>query len=145
MRLTLTRDVLAPGWTLGILHVDGKFFGYTVEDYDRLHMGETKVKTHTAIPAGHYVVKVTWSPHFQRMVPEVLHVEGFQGIRIHAGNDAGDTEGCILPGLSRNVTEGKVFHSADACRWLESKISFASDTTLDIGYSVPEGFEAAPG
>jgi len=144
MKLTLTRDHLAPGWTLGILHVDGKLLGYTVEDFDRLHMGETKVKCKTAIPAGHYVVKTTWSPHFQRMVPEVLAVPGFQGVRIHAGNDAGDTEGCVLPGLSRSIKEGKVFHSADACRWLEARIA-AEPCTLDIGYAVPAGFEAVPG
>jgi hypothetical protein len=143
VNLTLTRDVLAPDWTLGILHVDGKLMGYTVEDYDRLHMGGTKIPKVTAIPAGRYRVRATWSPKYQRLVPEVLDVPGFRGIRLHPGNDADDSEGCILPGLSRSVREGKVFHSADACRWLETQIA-AHDTWIEIGYSVPAGFEAVP-
>jgi hypothetical protein len=142
--LHLTRDVLDPRWTLGVMHVDGRLFGYTVEDFDRLHRGEAKIAKLTAIPAGRYRVRATWSPKYQRLVPEVCDVPGFRGVRIHAGNDAEDTEGCILPGLSRSIKEGKVFHSADACRWLETRIA-AADTWITIGYSVPAGFEAVPG
>lgn len=143
MKLTITRDILTPNWTLGVMHVDGLFYGYVVEDYDRLHHGEAKVKARTAIPAGTYDVRFTWSPKFNRNVPEVMHVPGFQGIRIHAGNDADDTEGCILPGLRRDKTKGTVSHSADAVRWLEDRIIHTT-TTLTIGYELPDGFELPP-
>ena len=148
--ITLTRDLIVPdsdtrpGWTLGVLHVDGRHFGYSCEDFDRLHAGEIKIKTRTAIPAGRYTVAMTWSPKYGRMVPEVQRVPGFQGIRIHAGNDNSDTEGCILPGLQRDVARGRVLFSADAVRWLETRIA-AAVTTLEIVYQVPAGFEATQG
>lgn len=150
MLITLTRDLIVPdtesrqGWTLGVLHVDGKHFGYSVEDYDRIHAGEVKIKARTAIPAGRYVVAMTWSPKYGRMVPEVQHVPGFVGIRIHAGNDNSDTEGCILPGLQRDPARGRVLYSTDAVRWLETRIA-ATPTTLDIVYTVPAGFERPAG
>lgn len=142
MKLTLVRDILTPSWTLGKLWADGKFFGYTVEDTDRLHRGESKVKTRTAIPAGGYVVQMTWSPKYGRLVPQLLAVPGFQGIRIHSGNDADDTEGCILPGLQRDVKRGRVLFSRDACRWLEAKLLHGG--WIDIRYDLLEGLEAAP-
>lgn len=150
MVITLTRDLIVPdtdsrqGWTLGVLHVDGRHFGYSVEDYDRLHAGEVKIKARTAIPAGRYTIAMTWSPKYGRMVPEVQHVPGFQGIRIHPGNDNSDTEGCILPGLRRDVARGRVLYSTDAVRWLETRIA-ATPTTLEIVYSLPAGFEVPAG
>lgn len=143
MRLTLTRDVLTPGWTLGLLHADDLLLGYTCEDTDRIKLGEVKVKARTAIPAGSYEVRHTWSPKYGRHMPEVLAVPGFRGIRIHAGNDADDTEGCILPGLARDVRAGTVSHSADAVRWLEERIR-AAPCQLVIGYTIPAGHELPP-
>ena len=145
MRLTLTRDVLTPTFTLGILHIDGRFFGYVAEDTDRLHRGESKLKGQTAIPAGSYVVRWTWSPKFGKNVPEVMGVPGFQGIRIHSGNDSEDTEGCLLPGLHRDVHAGTVSQSRDAVAWLYAHLPTGADSHIDIGYAVPAGFEAAPG
>lgn len=97
MNLTLTRDVFDPEFTLGVLTVDGKDFGYTVEDTIR----EVKVHGKTAIPEGRYRVDWTLSQRFGRYMPLLLNVPGFRGIRIHPGNSAADTEGCILPGLRR--------------------------------------------
>ena len=60
-----------------------------------------KVAGRTAIPAGRYAVAVTWSPHLKEWLPLLLHVPLFEGIRIHAGNTALDTRGCILVGENR--------------------------------------------
>jgi hypothetical protein len=63
----------------------------------------------TAIPAGSYKVIVTESARFKRLLPILLEVPGFEGIRIHPGNDAADTEGCLLPGVTED--DGKVWNS----------------------------------
>lgn len=101
MELKLVRDVCAADCTLGQLSIDGTFECYTVEDMVR-PAGE-KVHGKTAIPAGRYKVIITHSPRFKRELPLLLHVPGFDGIRIHPGNTVANTEGCILPGLWRTA------------------------------------------
>jgi hypothetical protein len=62
-----------------------------------------------AIPEGRYPLVVTWSPKFKEWLQLLLHVRGFEGIRIHAGNTAADTQGCILVGENRR--KGQVLDS----------------------------------
>lgn len=95
MELTLNRQ---PSWhetTLGVLFVDGECECFSLEDQVR---HAAKVPGATAIPAGRYPVRITWSPKFQRDMPEICDVPDFEGIRIHPGNSAEDTEGCVLVG-----------------------------------------------
>lgn len=94
MRLTLYRTSIGPHSTIGELHVDGTFFCYTLEDVVRYK----KIKGETAIPAGTYAIDITYSPRFDRDLPLLLAVPEFEGVRIHSGNTAADTEGCILVG-----------------------------------------------
>lgn len=101
MKLELVRDQLDPDVTIGRLSVDGAFFCYTLEDVVRPD-GE-KVYGETAIPAGTYKVVITHSPRFKVRMPLLLNVAGFMGVRIHAGNTAGDTEGCVLVGDERRA------------------------------------------
>lgn len=66
-----------------------------------------KIPGVTAIPAGRYQVLDTYSPRFGRNVLELRRVDGasgFVGIRIHSGNDADDTEGCLILGLRGTET-----------------------------------------
>ena len=60
-----------------------------------------KIKGKTAIPAGKYEVVVTMSNRFKRLMPLLLDVEGFDGIRIHGGNSHDDTDGCLLIAKNR--------------------------------------------
>lgn len=104
MELRLIRDFKTSGFTLGRLLVNGRFLCYTCEDTVREQRGKPvaswKVPGKTAIPAGRYSIRVTFSKRFQKHLPLLIDVPGFEGIRIHAGNTADDTEGCILVGLT---------------------------------------------
>ena len=114
MELTLTRIAKRKDYTIGRLSVDGTFFCNTLEptwrDYEH---GAYKIKGKSAIPEGRYAVVISYSPKFQKWLPLLLGGPEFnkrwQGIRIHAGNSAKDTQGCILVGENR--TEGQVLDS----------------------------------
>lgn len=99
MKLELKRRWLTADSTIGELYVDGAFECYVLEDVYR--GGLPKVSKQTAIPVGEYVVKKTFSERFQRMMYLVMDVPGFSGIRIHSGNTAADTEGCLLVGTTK--------------------------------------------
>ena len=121
MNLVLTRDHFGTAHTLGVLTVDGKPFGFVCEDVDR--HGGPKVHGQTAIPVGRYRVDRTFSNRFQVMMPILLGVPGFAGVRIHAGNTSAHTEGCLLPGLARDVVAGTVSKSKAAAAWLDTEIA----------------------
>ena len=99
MELKLKRDLLNESYTLGTLSIDGVHFCYTVEDVVR-HEG-VKVAGKTAIPYGKYKVILNMSNRFKKIMPLLLNVKNFEGVRIHAGNTALDTEGCIIVGTVR--------------------------------------------
>lgn len=104
-----TVGAIAATATLGIASFAGHQYA-TVEDPVRVltDCGKTtcngKIPGATAIPAGTYEIRDTYSPRFGRMMLEVVGVPGFQGIRIHSGNTADDTEGCLIPGLKQTAT-----------------------------------------
>jgi hypothetical protein len=117
MRLRLERRYLGPEYTIGSLFINGEYLCDTIEDKVRDHNqdgdlddpGEKKVFGETAIPYGRYKVDLTMSPKFKRLLPIILNVPHFEGIRIHRGNTAKDSHGCPLVG--ENKAKGKVLNS----------------------------------
>lgn len=99
MKIELLRDARVLNATLGKLFVDGVYRCETLEDVVR---AGPKIHGQTAIPAGEYKVIVNISNRFKRPLPLLLDVPGFEGVRIHPGNTAADTEGCILVGRGRD-------------------------------------------
>lgn len=85
--------------TIGELYIDGKFECYTLEDVER----DKKIDGKTAIPKGTYKVIINHSNRFNRLLPLLLDVPNYAGVRIHSGNTAQDTEGCILVGKKRAI------------------------------------------
>jgi len=113
MHLELKRTTFTKESTIGELSVDGVFECYVLEDPVR-GAGEAKVWGKTAIPAGDYRVRVTYSNRFRRLLPLLVNVPGGAirfgtnliddcGVRIHSGNTAADTEGCLLVGLDKKT------------------------------------------
>lgn len=99
MKLELVRAECGNVCTVGELLLDGQHEAWTLEDVVRAD--GVKIPGETAIPAGFYMVDITYSPRFKRELPLLLGVRNFVGIRIHPGNTASDTEGCILIGQGK--------------------------------------------
>ena len=138
MRIELVRIAFKDTYTIGKLYVDGKYFSDVLEDVDRgldssmteSEILEKKVKGQTAIPTGHYVINITYSPKYKRMMPLLLDVKGFSGIRIHSGNSSKDTEGCLLVGKNKKV--GMVLESRDTYQRLFKMMEGQKEITIDI-------------
>ena len=112
--------------TIGELTIDGKFECFTLEDKER----DVKIKGETAIPKGTYKVIINQSNRFKRLLPLLIDVKGFEGVRIHPGNSNHDTEGCILVGLNRSVDY--ITKSRKAFYALFIKMQLAKEITLTI-------------
>jgi Family of unknown function (DUF5675) len=98
MNLKLVRKTFTEQSTIGELSVDGKFECFTLEDKVRA----VKIHGSTAIPEGIYEVIINFSQKFNKQLPLLLNVPNFEGVRIHSGNTAVDTEGCILVGQTKS-------------------------------------------
>jgi len=111
MELKLIRKERTEESTIGELSINGVHECFVLEDKDRgltqsMTLEEIKAgKVHgkTAIPAGRYEVAITFSNRFQKYLPLLINVPGYEGIRIHPGNKAEHTEGCLLPGKTRGI------------------------------------------
>ena len=153
MELILTRIAKRKAYTIGRLSIlkeeNEEYRTYTHEEYfcDTLEPTALELKTKVskeavlrsptkaqslkpfAIPEGRYAVVITYSPKFKQWLPVLLggpdfnHL--FKGIRIHAGNTAKDTQGCILVG--RNQLVGQVLESRKWLYELKMKIVEAKD------------------
>ena len=123
MKLKLIRIYKAETYTIGNLYVDGELFCDVLEDKVRPN-GE-KVYGQTAIPAGTYKVILNMSNRFKCIMPLLLNVPNFEGIRIHSGNTSEDTHGCLLVG--KNTEKGKVTDSRKTFQNLMSILTLAKD------------------
>lgn len=104
MLLTIQRTKITPDKTFGKLLKDGHFVCFTLEDTVRQVDGQPvkawKVHGKTAIPTGDYRLALENSPRFGPETLTICNVDGFTGVRMHAGNTEHDTEGCPLLGMA---------------------------------------------
>ena len=121
MELELRRIARRDTYTIGHLSIDGAYFCDTCEDRDRGLRQDLptsvnqakKIRGQTAIPTGRYRVSLgVKSPKYSKKkqyaacngyLPRLINVPAFDGILIHIGNTAADSEGCILVGRNKKV------------------------------------------
>jgi hypothetical protein len=126
MVITVKRLYKTENSTIGELLIDGIFECFTLEDKER----PVKIKGETAIPKGTYKVIINQSNRFKRLLPLLIDVPNFEGVRIHSGNSNHDTEGCILVGQTRN--KNYIGQSRKAFDKLFKKMQAAKNITLTI-------------
>jgi hypothetical protein len=123
IRLVHTRRTFSPTSTIGEITLDGDHQCWILEDVVRAP--GVKVHGATAIPEGIYQLAITPSIRFKRDLPLLWndqdkngaivtdhHGAIWRGIRIHPGNTAADTDGCLLTGTT--WTKDKVHDSVKA-------------------------------
>lgn len=138
MNIKIIRTAKKNDYTIGHLYINGDYMCDTLEDKDRglkqtdniAYIKAKKIFGQTAIPTGIYKVTITYSPKFKKYLPLINDVKGFTGIRIHSGNTANDTEGCILVG--RNDYKAMVTHSKETLQELMDIINCGEDITITI-------------
>ena len=85
-----------PTCTPGLMTMDGKSFGHTLElPWRDNRNGES------CIPPGRYPVRIFYSPRFGRDTILILDVPNRAGIRIHGANRADQLRGCIAVAKNR--------------------------------------------
>lgn len=146
MQVVIWRKYRKEQYTIGRLYIDGKYFCDTLEDTDRglmqymsvAEIMNDKIAGKTAIPVGDYKITRTYSPRFKRLVPQIMNVKAYAGVRIHSGNTAADTEGCIL--LGENTQKGKVLNSRKWVQKFETLLQVEGGTCdLHIVHDYKEG------
>lgn len=130
MKILIDRKWRKEDYTIGILYVNGVRLCNTLEDAVR----SEKVYGKTAIPAGTYRVLMNtvsqkfqdraWAKPYGGLVPRLRNVPDFQGVLIHPGNTAADTDGCILVG--DNTIKGQLTNSTNRFYQLMGKLLAAA-------------------
>lgn len=111
---------------IGDLFIDGVFFCHTLEDEKRAD--GLKVYGETAIPSGTYNIILSVSNRFKRLMPLLLDVPMFKGIRMHGGNTSKDSHGCPL--IAFNTDYKKIWGTAE--KKLTAKLKDAEFITISI-------------
>ena len=110
MELSIIRKTYTEDSTIGDFLINGIRYYYSLEDQDRQRQPDgsilpwtrdLKVYGETAIPYGRYEVITNFSGRFKRVMPLLMNVPDFAGVRIHAGNQDHDTHGCPLIGFTK--------------------------------------------
>lgn len=133
MKLLLIRYNSAQDHTNGLLHINGKFACYTLED----QFNAVKIHSETRIPEGIYKLGLRkiggfhfryldkYGPNFHKGMLQILNVPGFEYILIHAGNTDKHTAGCLLVGTSQSNGDNYIGESVKAYKKIYPEIAAA--------------------
>lgn len=141
MELKLNRIFLGSSATIGELYADGEHIADTLED--RVRPEGEKVYGKTAISEGTYEMVLSYSPRFKKILPEILNVPNFSGIRIHSLNKAEESEGCIGVGEWNGKDTNWISNSRKAFNKLFAILQEASDRGEKITITINNSWKAA--
>ena len=136
MKIEVNRIFKASNYTIGELSVDNNYVCDTLEDKVRVD-GE-KVYAETAIPTGTHTLVLSYSNRFKKVMPEILNVPNFSGIRIHCGNSSKDTEGCLLVGKWDGKTENWISDSKNSYNKLYPLLEEAFNKKKNITITIKD-------
>ena len=152
MEIKVKRIARKEAYTIGKMYVDGAYVCDTLEDKDRgltsnmsvAQICRVKIKGETPIPTGRYLGDMkTVSPRFggraqyqfcKGRLPRLCNTPGYQGVLVHCGNTAKDTDGCILVG--ENKEKGKVRNSTATFRKLYPILKAADERGEQIWITI---------
>lgn len=134
MELKLNRIFLSSSATIGELWANNTHLCDTLED--RVRPEGEKIYGKTAIPEGIYEMVLSYSPRFKKILPEILNVPNFTGIRIHCGNSSADSSGCILVGTWDGEKEDWISDSKIAFNELMSLLQKAADNKEKVAITI---------
>lgn len=152
MEIKVKRKWKKEAYTIGKMYINGEYVCDTLEDKDRgltsnmsvAQICGVKVHGETAIPTGRYLVDMkTVSPRFggraqyqfcKGRLPRLCNTPGYQGVLIHIGNTAKDTDGCILVGDNKAV--GQVLNSTATFKKVYAKLKAADERREQIWITI---------
>lgn len=136
MLIEVKRICKKADYTIGKMYIDGEYFCDTLEDTDRglkqdmalSELKELKEYGKTAIPTGEYVLTITYSNRFAKMMPLINDVPSFSGVRIHPLNTSKETEGCIGVGICDDPNKDWIRDSRKTYNELMRILEYRLDT-----------------
>lgn len=111
MELGIVRKIFTAESTIGDFMINDVRYYYSLEDVDRQRQNDgsiipwtrdLKIPRETAVPYGRYEVITNYSARFKKVMPLLLNVQDYEGVRVHSGNTDENTEGCPLIGYTRS-------------------------------------------
>ena len=137
-RIIVKRIAKKDTYTIGKMYINGEYFCDTLEDKDRglndnqslAYITLKKVWGETAIPIGSYKIVMNYSNKFKKIMPLLLGVKGYEGVRIHNGQNESHTQGCILVG--ENKIKGQLINSRVTFDKLMSILNASEDIKITI-------------
>jgi hypothetical protein len=129
MRISCVQIEKGEDYIISEFWINNKKF-FMIEDPLR----EVKIKGITGIERGIYKVIMTMSNRFKKIMPLLLDVPDFKGVRIHSGNTELDSEGCLIIGSKLGYLNDKraVLNSKDSCSYVYSEIQKAINKGEDV-------------
>ena len=137
-RIIVKRIAKKDSYTIGKMYINDVYFCDTLEDKDRnlndnqslAYITLKKIWGQTAIPIGTYKVVMNYSNKFKKIMPLLLGTKGFEGIRIHNGQNESHTQGCILVG--ENKIKGQLINSRSTFDKLMNILTQSDDIKITI-------------